>query len=98
MTNGKRDYKKELAWEHKKKPNRVKDRAARNSARSKAGLKVGDPRHADHIKPLTEGGSTKQSNVRVISAKANLAKEARRKAQAAGSLMRMGSATKKKSK
>jgi hypothetical protein len=26
-TNGKRDYKKELAWEKKKKPGRVKDRA-----------------------------------------------------------------------
>jgi hypothetical protein len=35
MTNGKRDYKKELQWEHKKKPNRVKDRAQRNGARAK---------------------------------------------------------------
>ena len=25
MKNGKRDYKKELAWEHNSKPNRVKD-------------------------------------------------------------------------
>jgi len=31
----KRDYKKELEWEHSKKPNRVKDRAERNSARSR---------------------------------------------------------------
>lgn len=79
MKNGKRDYKKELAWEHEKKPNRVKDRAARNTARRRAGLAVGDSRQADHIKPLTSGGSTKQSNVRVVSAKTNLTKEADRK-------------------
>lgn len=82
-TNGKRDYKRELSWEHKKKPNRVKDRAARNKARKKAGLKVGDSRQADHVKPLTEGGSTKQSNVRVVSKLANLFKEAQRKKRAA---------------
>lgn len=79
MKNGKRDYKKELEWEHKKKPNRVKDRAARNKARKEAGLKVGDSRQADHIKPLTEGGSKSKKNVQVISAKANLRKEALRK-------------------
>ena len=79
MTNGKRDYKKELAWEHKKKPNRVKDRAERNKARSEAGLKVGDTRQADHKKPLSEGGSKDKSNIRVVSAKTNLTKEANRK-------------------
>lgn len=79
MTNGKRNYKKELAWEHSKKPNRVKDRAKRNSARKQAGLKVGDPRHADHKKELTKGGSNDKSNVRVVSAKTNLTKEANRK-------------------
>jgi hypothetical protein len=73
MTNGKRDYKKELSWEHKKKPGRVKDRAARNKARSEAGLKVGDPRHADHKVPLSEGGSNSKNNIRVVSAKTNLA-------------------------
>ncbi len=76
MTNGRRDYKKELNWEHKKKPNRVKDRAARNSARKTMGLKVGDPRHVDHVKPLDSGGSTGKSNLRVVSAKTNLQKEA----------------------
>jgi hypothetical protein len=78
-TNGKRDYKKELAWEHKHKPKRVKDRAARNKARKEVGLKVGDPRQADHIKELAKGGSTKKSNVRVVSAKTNYDKEVRRK-------------------
>lgn len=57
MKNGKRDYKKELAWEHKKKPNRVKDRATRNAARKELGLKVGDPRDAGHKKALSKGGS-----------------------------------------
>jgi hypothetical protein len=84
MTNGKRDYKKELEWEHKKKPNRVKDRAARNTARRQAGLKVGDSREADHIKPLSEGGSKKKSNVRIISAKANANKEVARKRKKSG--------------
>lgn len=79
MTNGKRDYKKELTWEKKKKPTRVKDRAERNRARAEAGLKVGDSRQADHKKPLSEGGSKSQKNIRVVSAKENLAKEANRK-------------------
>jgi hypothetical protein len=78
-TNGKRDYKKELAWEHKKKPTRVKDRAARNKARKEVGLKVGDPRQADHKKELVNGGSKKKSNVRIVSAHTNLHKEALRK-------------------
>ena len=79
MTNGKRDYKKELSWEKKKKPNRVKDRAKRNAARKAMGLKVGDSRQVDHKKPLSKGGSNKKSNLRVVSAKTNLTKEARRK-------------------
>ena len=84
MTNGKRDYKKELQWEHTKKKNRVSERSARNKARREAGLKVGDPREADHKKPLSEGGSTKKSNVRVISRKANAQKEVARKRKKAG--------------
>ena len=48
QTKGKRDYKKELNWEKKKKPGRVKDRAKRNAARKLAGLKKGDPRQVDH--------------------------------------------------
>jgi len=79
MTNGKRDYKKELSWEKEKKPTRVKDRAARNAARKKMGLKVGDPRQVDHKKPLKSGGSNSRKNLRVVSAKTNLTKEAKRK-------------------
>lgn len=84
MTNGKRDYKKELKWEHKKKPNRVKDRAERNTARARSGLKVGDPRHVDHKRELVNGGSNSKSNTRVVSAKENLRKEALRKKRQAG--------------
>lgn len=79
MTNGKRDYKKELNWEKSDKPSRVKDRAKRNSARKQSGLKVGDPRQVDHKKPLSSGGSNSKKNLRVVSAKTNLTKEANRK-------------------
>jgi len=81
--NGVRQYKRELAWEHKKKPNRVKDRAERNRARKEAGLKVGDPRVADHKKELVRGGSNNPSNIRIVSAQTNNKKEALRKKRAA---------------
>lgn len=83
MKNGKRDYKKERSWEKANGDKRGSDRAKRNKARREAGLKVGDPRQADHIKPLSAGGSNSKSNVRKVSAKENLAKEARRKKRAA---------------
>jgi len=79
MTNGRRDYKKELNWEKISKPTRVKDRAKRNAARKMAGLAVGDSRQVDHKRPLKSGGSNKKSNLRVVSAKTNLTKEALRK-------------------
>lgn len=83
MTNGRRDYKKELEWEKKNGNQRGKDRAKRNKARAQAGLKVGDPREADHKKPLTEGGSNSKKNIRVVSAKTNADKEVARKRAAA---------------
>ena len=84
MKNGKRDYTAEREWEERNGNKRVKQRAARNKARKEAGLKVGDPREADHKKPLSEGGSTKKSNVRVISAAANAQKEVKRKRKKPG--------------
>ena len=63
MTNGKRDYSRELQWEKKKKPTRVKDRAARNSARKKLGLKVGDSRDAGHKKARSKGGGNGLANL-----------------------------------
>lgn len=68
MTNGKRDYKRELGWEKKKKPNRVKDRAARNKARAmvakKNGVKAtsikGD---VGHKKAISRGGKSVLANL-----------------------------------
>lgn len=53
----KRDYKKEYRDYHSK-PEQKKNRTARNKARKEMGLKVGDPREVDHIKPLSKGGVT----------------------------------------
>jgi hypothetical protein len=64
MTNGKRNYKAELAWEKKKKPTRGKDRAERNKARKILGLAVGDSRDAGHIKAISKGGTTQRSNLK----------------------------------
>jgi len=83
MSNGKRDYKKENNWEKTKKPSRIKDRADRRKARKEAGLQKGDPRQADHKKPLKEGGTNDKKNIQVISKKENLHKEALRKQRAA---------------
>ena len=80
MKNGKRDYKKELSWEKKKKPGRVKDRASRNAARKTAGLTKGDPRQVDH-KDNNPRNNTK-SNLRKVAANTNLKKESMRKQRA----------------
>lgn len=82
--DGKRDYQKERAWEKANGDKRGKDRSARNKARREAGLKVGDPREADHVKPLSEGGSNSKSNIRVVSRKENAQKEVRRKRKKKG--------------
>lgn len=79
MKNGKRDYKRERQWEKENGDKRGKERAMRNKARREAGLKKGDPREADHIKPLSEGGSNSKKNVRVVSRKVNADKEVKRK-------------------
>ena len=76
MTNGKRDYRRELRWEHKSKPNRVKDRALRNEARAKVakakGVKPtslkGD---VGHKKAISRGGTNGLANLFVQNPGAN---------------------------
>lgn len=70
MTKRKRNYKKEYKNYHSK-PIQKKRRAARNKARRLMGLKKGDKREVDHIKPLSKGGSNSKSNLRVVSRKTN---------------------------
>lgn len=71
-----RDYKKEYR-EYHSKPEQKKNRAKRNEARRKMGLKIGDPREVDHKKPLSKGGSNSKSNLRIVSRKTNRSKGAR---------------------
>ena len=74
--NGVRQYKRELAWEKKNKPNRVKDRAARNKARAmvakKNGVKAtsikGD---VGHKKAISRGGKSVLANLFVQNASSN---------------------------
>lgn len=66
MNKAKRDYKKEYR-EYHSKPAQIKNRAMRNQARTKLGLNVGDPREADHRKPLSEGGTNHGNNLQAIS-------------------------------
>lgn len=74
MTNGKRDYKKENRL-YKSKPEQIAKRVARNKARRqflKAGrVHKGDNLEVDHRVPLSKGGSTSNSNLRVRTASAN---------------------------
>lgn len=71
----KRDYKKEYAAYHGK-PEQIKNRSKRNSARRIMKVKVGDPREVDHKKPLSKGGTNAKSNLRVVTRKTNRRKGA----------------------
>ena len=72
--NYKRDYKTEYASQHASKKAK-KQRASRNGARSemekKGKVKKHDGKDVDHKKPLSKGGSTSSSNLRVVSASKN---------------------------
>ncbi len=74
MTNGKRDYKKEVA-KYTSKPSVVKKRTEQNAARremQKEGLvKKGDGNDVDHKTPLSKGGTNNRSNLRVVPASEN---------------------------
>lgn len=72
--NKPRPYKKEYE-EYQGKPEQIKKRAARNKARAelmKEGrVSKGDGKDVDHIKPLSKGGSSNKSNLKVKSASNN---------------------------
>ncbi len=74
MTNGKRDYKKENA-KYNSRPDVIKKRSERTVARRQANAAgvthKGDGKDLDHIKPLSKGGTSAKSNLRVVSASAN---------------------------
>lgn len=70
MAMKKRDYKKEYRDYHGK-PEQRKNRSMRNQARRKAGLKPGDKREVDHIKPLSKGGGNGSKNLRAVSRSTN---------------------------
>ena len=69
-----RDYKKEYA-EYHGKPEQIANRAERVKARrtmEKTGAaKKGDGKDVDHIRPLSKGGTSAKSNLRMRSVKAN---------------------------
>ena len=76
MRNGKRDYAAELRWEKRSKPNRVKDRAQRNAARSQVAKKKGvKPTSLNgdvgHKKAVSKGGSNSLANLFVQDPGAN---------------------------
>ena len=68
-----RDYQQENKY--KAQPEQIKARVERNRARRmmiEAGkAKVGDGKQVDHIKPISHGGKTIMSNLRLITAAAN---------------------------
>ena len=69
-----RDYKRENEVT-KSKPKNIAKRVERNKARRKAirdGLvSVGDGKELDHIKPLSKGGSSNKSNIRLTTKSQN---------------------------
>jgi len=74
MKNGKRDYKREVAL-YTSKPEVKKKRAEQNKARrmmEKAGkVHKGDGKDVDHRVPLSKGGSTTKTNLRVVDQSSN---------------------------
>lgn len=71
-----RDYRREYD-NYQGKPEQIRNRAKRNAARAemvRAGrAKKGDGKDVDHKQPLSKGGSTSRSNLRVVSVHENRA-------------------------
>jgi len=74
MKNGKRDYKRENEL-YNSKPEQRKNRSERTVARNQANAdgrtSKGDGKDLDHRVPLSKGGSSAKSNLRVVSKSAN---------------------------
>lgn len=74
MTNGKRDYKKEVRL-YTSKPSVIRKRVEQNKARrimEKAGkVHKGDGKDVDHKTPLSKGGTSTRKNLRVVSRRTN---------------------------
>ncbi len=74
QSRAKRNYRKEYD-NYQGKPEQIAKRSQRNQARAKmmeAGLaKKGDGKDVDHRRALINGGSNSDSNLRVVSQKAN---------------------------
>lgn len=68
-----RDYKKERKYDSK--PEVMARRRARNRARyqlmKEGKVRKGDGKDVHHVKPLSKGGSTNRSNLKVVSARKN---------------------------
>lgn len=74
MKNGKRDYKREVA-EYTSRPEVVKKRVEQNKARRimerEGKVSKGDGKDVDHRTPLSKGGTSDRSNLRVVPASSN---------------------------
>lgn len=71
-----RDYAAEYRDYHGK-PAQIKERAQRNAARRKLGLKPGDGKEADHKNPISNGGSNADRNLRAVKRSTNRKKGAK---------------------
>jgi hypothetical protein len=72
--NGRRDYKTEYAKYHSKpeqRANRSERTVARNQANADGRTSKGDGKDLDHRVPLSKGGTSAKSNLRVVSASEN---------------------------
>jgi len=74
MKNGRRDYRREVDL-YTSKPSEIKKRVEQNKARrmmERAGkVHKGDGKDVDHKTPLSHGGKTVRSNLRVSSKSSN---------------------------
>ncbi len=74
MKNGKRDYKREYDKYHgtaEQRANRSERTVARNQSNADGRTSKGDGTNLDHRVPLSKGGTSAKSNLRVVSESSN---------------------------